>query len=405
MISADDLTAAINNAISFEDKLRAWAANLGLDVTSSADKEYLSVRYDQRIADMRNPLVRECRGLIFHRLTGELVARPFAKFFNAHEDEAPQFSPHREVYATEKRDGSCVYAFLSDRDWRFATLGSPLAEGGLPFRTDNKIATFGELAKSLISTSKLQQLDARLRALYEKAEFSEQAAEKSQGFTLIFELTAPENRVVIQYTEPTLTLIGARDTVSGLEVAPWKLPEVAHNICDAVKGEWFPDWTSLEAALQSLNKADEICEGFVVCQDVIAQTSNSFLTRVAKRVKLKTQRYVRLHSLANNGHFSLLDAFNLILDKKADDVNISPMVELISEASVILQKGIEALEQVWARLPHEGSQKEFAKVVTAQQGPNGLLFLRRKTGQDFLTLLTNGTKAQREDFFSWAKGL
>ena len=36
-----------------------------------------------------NPVTRACRGLIINRLTGEIVARPFPKFFNHGEAQSP----------------------------------------------------------------------------------------------------------------------------------------------------------------------------------------------------------------------------------------------------------------------------------------------------------------------------
>lgn len=53
-----------------------------------------------------NNETRICRGLIWNTETSEVVARPFAKFFNYGEPSAPEIQPHEWVKAYNKLDGS-----------------------------------------------------------------------------------------------------------------------------------------------------------------------------------------------------------------------------------------------------------------------------------------------------------
>lgn len=48
-----------------------------------------------------NPVTRACRGLIINRETGEIIARPFPKFFNHGESASLPFSPDEPVTVTD----------------------------------------------------------------------------------------------------------------------------------------------------------------------------------------------------------------------------------------------------------------------------------------------------------------
>src|SRR5688572_31513010 len=53
-----------------------------------------------------NDVTVNCRGLIYHQETGEIIARPYKKFFNYGEPSAPKFAPDDWVTVFDKADGS-----------------------------------------------------------------------------------------------------------------------------------------------------------------------------------------------------------------------------------------------------------------------------------------------------------
>lgn len=68
----------------------------------------------------------ECRGLIFEKETGKVIARPFSKFFNLGETESSllQNLPQEDYECFEKMDGSLGIVFNYKGTWRVSTRGS-----------------------------------------------------------------------------------------------------------------------------------------------------------------------------------------------------------------------------------------------------------------------------------------
>jgi len=120
---------------------------------------------------------RVSRGLITNRKTGEIVARPFDKFFNWGEGDRYTSAKIRTV--TEKMDGSLGILYRHNGNYCIATRGS----------FDSEQAKW--------ATEYLQRN-------YDLTNFQKQ-------FTLLFEIIYPENRVVVNYGQcKDLILLAAR---------------------------------------------------------------------------------------------------------------------------------------------------------------------------------------------------
>jgi RNA ligase len=64
----------------------------------------------------------QCRGLVTNS-KGEIVARPFRKFFN-YEEHKPEDIPNENYVVYEKMDGSLGILFNYENEWILATRGS-----------------------------------------------------------------------------------------------------------------------------------------------------------------------------------------------------------------------------------------------------------------------------------------
>jgi RNA ligase len=138
--------------------------------------------------DIGAKIRRECRGIAFDTKTGKIVSRPFHKFFNMGERPDAQFvdGPH---IIMEKLDGSMIRPVLHDGKLRLATkMGvtevAMLAEEYLASLIDNG---YQSLMLDMIGV----------------------------GWTPIFEFTAPNNRIILEYHEPKLTLLALRCNFTG----------------------------------------------------------------------------------------------------------------------------------------------------------------------------------------------
>ena len=133
---------------------------------------------------------RECRGLIFDIGTGNLISRPYHKFFNVGEKEETQlnkinlYEPH---VVLEKLDGSMIRPILTPEGFRLATKAgiTDVAMDAEVFVADKPYyATF--ILKCL-----------------------------QKGTTPIFEWCSRKNRIVVDYPEDQLILTGMRYNDTG----------------------------------------------------------------------------------------------------------------------------------------------------------------------------------------------
>ena len=186
----------------------------------------------------------QCRGLVTDN-EGNVVARPFKKFFNIEEG---RHTPTEEFEVFEKMDGSLGIVFKYNGEVIYATRGS--------FTSDQSkwMANYGN-----------------------KNNFKDILVE---GFTYLFEIIYPENRIVVDYGgEEKLVLLGIINTETG--------EEVPHNDLfegfDVVKKyDGIRDYSELKG------KVDNNAEGFVV------RFSNG------DRMKIKGEEYLRLHKIMTN---------------------------------------------------------------------------------------------------------
>ena len=187
----------------------------------------------------------QARGLVTDDM-GNVVARPFKKFFNLEEGK---HTPTSEFDVYEKMDGSLIIVFWYDSGWVVASRGSFTSE-------------------QAIGASKIF--------------FDELDHNFSIGITYLFEFTAPWNRIVVDYGEkPNLTLLGAIRTDDGDEASWDVLKGIADGAnCDVVKKyDGISDYSTLKGMIG--NNA----EGFVI------RFSNG------DRMKIKGEEYLRLHKI------------------------------------------------------------------------------------------------------------
>jgi RNA ligase len=187
-------------------------------------------------------VTRQCRGLIMNVKTGEVLARPFPKFFNYGEHVSKGWAiptTRPEVY--EKLDGSLgILYWLNGRPW-IATRGS--------FTSEQAIwAT--EYFRTYTDRTGLEQ-----------------------GNTHLFEIIYPANRIVVAYDFSDLVYLTSIETATG------KSTRVDYPFRKARKFD-IDDVTNL------LKLDEPNSEGFVV-----------FYPEENVRMKVKFPEYVRLHKL------------------------------------------------------------------------------------------------------------
>lgn len=112
----------------------------------------------------------------------------------------------------------------------------------------------------------------------------------------MFELTTPDNEVVVPHASRSATLLGARHTASGQEVQPQEAASIAGVAYPVPAPAAVPAPVTLDALRATFTALSPLqTEGYVICDAHF------------RRLKLKHPGYVALHHLGQDGervHYS-----------------------------------------------------------------------------------------------------
>ena len=232
----------------------------------SEEGPYILFKYDAFACDFSDPLVREARGIIIDQETFSVVCWPFTKFGNYNESYADPID-WASARVQEKLDGSIIKLWFDERkeQWRFSTNGTIDAEAAI-----------------LHGITYLNFL-----LMIRKAEnYKDIPFERlNKDHTYIFELTGPDNQVVVAYKRTLLYHIGTRNRVTGLEceedIGIVKPKSYAlSSLADCIKAA-----EALNADKEAFDDIDH--EGFVV------------VDRDYHRIKIKSPDYFAVHHMAD----------------------------------------------------------------------------------------------------------
>ena len=187
----------------------------------------------------------QCRGLVTDD-KGNIIARPFRKFFNLEEGK---FTPTETFEVWEKMDGSLGVVFWYNDEWHIATRGL--------FTSDQAIK-----GKEMLS-----KLNTKY-GLYPE-------------YTYLMEIIYPENLICVDYKGvEKLVVLACFHTKTGVEGS---ITEMVNEGFEVVKKyDGITDYKNLKEMI----KDDE--EGFVV------RFTNG------DRIKIKGSEYLRLHKIMTN---------------------------------------------------------------------------------------------------------
>jgi RNA ligase len=227
-------------------------------------------------------LLRECRGIIFN-IHGEVIRRPYHKFFNVGEVPSTKL---------EALDLSQDHEYLEKLD------GSMIA----PFILNNQIIWATKMAAPAFHAMVVEHVSKKQNILYEQAvnNFDK------HRITLIFEWCSRQSRIVLDYPKDTLILTGARFMQSGYYLSREELQDIStqYNI------------PLVKALNHEMSKEDFINyvrslkneEGYVI----------RFSDNHGEMTKIKADDYVLAHKMIDTLN-SEKNIIQYICDSKIDD--------------------------------------------------------------------------------------
>jgi len=230
----------------------------------------VSVQYER----LWDEITVQCRGLVTNS-KGEIVARPFTKFFN-YEELTPEEIPNEYFDVYEKMDGSLGILFNYNGEWILATRGS--------FTSEQSI---------------------KGRQLLEKYDYNR----LNPNYTYLFEIIYPENRIVCSYDFEDLILLGMIHTETG--------DEVNIHLTDNEDIRFKNLLNNLGFKIVTLYKTWG--EGFDMLKNEISKDKEGYVIRFKNgfRMKIKGDEYVRLHRILTN--ISNRDIWEYLKDNRPFD--------------------------------------------------------------------------------------
>lgn len=308
------------------------------NLSISRDNDFIIFKYFQGLSDFSLKIVREARGIIFYEPTWECVCHPFDKFGNYGESYCPEID-WNSALVQEKIDGSLIKVWKFNGEWHISTNGAIDAYKSSLLDTD-KYKTFGELFDSII-----KNYPNFYRDLWD-------------GFTYMFELVSPYNRVVVPYDKPDIYLLGARNMASDSEINPFMLKAY----CQSLQNIKIPKTYSMQTLEEVQNAANALGwdeEGFVV-KDI-----------KYNRVKIKSPQWIEAHYVRGNNIITTEAIINIIKQHEEEEFLIyaQDKKDRLYEIKKYIEdfKYLLALEFVGLYASCENkTKKEFSKVVTSQ---------------------------------------
>lgn len=324
-----------NNPNNWRELLSSAPYNLKIQ----EEDGFVLFKYNQIESDFHEEICREARGLILDTQDNFKVVRfAFEKFFNLGESYAAKID-WETASATSKEDGSLISIWFARDNWHISTNGTINAYNA-------------ELQSSAASTNK--NFGQLFETAAEKCNFNWRNLDPNYIYT--FELCSPANKVVLNYSEPTLYHILTRSATT--------LEEVEMDI--GVQKPKQYNLSSQKEYEELVSSMDDTHEGIVVRDNA------------GNRVKIKTLSYFTLHHMANNGVLTLEKAIDLI---KANDTDeflsyfseyqdyfnkikqaLFQLKVSLNTIDFIVQKTKAELEE---KFSEKVAKKEFAKIYSS----------------------------------------
>lgn len=315
-------------------------------------------------ADFSIPMVQEARGIIINLETLDVVCWPFRKFGNWNENYADKIDWDYAV-ARQKIDGSLIKLFWNPLTewWQWATN-----------TTINAIETsVDEIGGSFLDI--IMSADN-----YADVNFTN----LDTTCTYLFELVSPRTQVVIKYPKTHLYHIGTRNNVTGKE----------SNIDIGIEkpGEFkISDLDSIIAHANAINPDNVVVEeGYVV------------VDRNFNRIKVKSPKYLMIHSQINNRILTKKRLLNdIFLDKEliAEDLRLEAKYCFYKYQVAELTMRVDIFIDYVRALYDEVSQDRYAVYEAIKNHPLAQFGLKAlEYDADAKTLIKN-MYVQRRDTF------
>lgn len=338
--------------------------------------------------DFNEIVCRECRGLIIDSETFEIVSYGFDKFFNYSDPFAAKID-WGSVAIQKKIDGSLMKIAYSEKG-RSCLDGRKLliSTNNCIFASDASVNKLGanERGDGVISNFEdlFWKAIANADAALNKPECILNKTNILPGYTYMFELCSPYNRIVVPHSKIEIYHIGTRNNET--------LEEIETDI-GIQKPEKY-GFRTLAECVESVSKLPYNEEGYVA------------VDKHYNRVKIKSPAYVATHHIISN--ISDKRIFILIRDGQAETFlsrfpEYKEMVENIETKILKFAEYVSEFTRTNKLLEIPSSKefdKEYAMIVKESLCPGFFFGLRQKKWNDTTEYLKGFLESKIVDFLN-----
>ncbi len=298
---------------------------------------------------------RVSRGLIINCVTGEVVARPFDKFFNWF--EGGRKAAGHIVTVTEKMDGSLGILYRLKGEYRIATRGA-------------------------FHSSQAEWATHFLDAHYHLSGLSEE-------LTLLFEIIYPENRIVLDYSGlEALVLLAARNRFTG-QYRPF-FPDIY---------ELGQQYGFLLPKVYTFNNITQIIER----TGMMGREEEGYVVEFSEgeRFKFKGDSYLELHKLIFGLSFkntlqAVMNGTVNFIRAQIPDEFLGQFNGWVTQIETVVADTQQQVEQAFEAAP-KTSRKDFALWVQAQHPQLAPYLFARLDGKALQPLIYRTAFQNRPD--------
>lgn len=342
----------------WQGKLKKAPYNLQSVTQFPTNPNWWMLVYNLFESDLDNKIVKQCRGTVVEVLddgTVNIICAPYVKFFDINDVHADKINWDSKQLKTElKVDGQLIKMFkYKGRDY-WVTNGGTGLHTPIDYETEDVTNYKQLMAKALTK-------DVGQGCVYDDADFSckcDWVSRIPDGWTLMFELTSPQNKIICKYDETKLWFHGARDN-EGNERSPEVVASMFGIPYEIPKRFDLNKKEDILAALEKFNGQEQ--EGFVVVDE-----------ETWTRVKMKSPSYLALKYVRD--HDTPEGIWRLCMTENHDDFpELKAKTDLqVKEINLFNREFISTME--YAKDVYENdkkcNRKNFALWVEEQVAPS-----------------------------------
>ena len=347
-----------NHPKDWEKKLKKDPYNLKSITQFPNNPNWYMLVYNLIESDLSNKIVKQCRGTVVEVKDGnvKVICAPYIKFFDINDSHADTINWDSKKLKTElKVDGQLIKMFKYEGRDYWVTNGGVGLNTPIDYETD-RIHNY----KELMGVALASKGETVAQVVFDDEDFTcceEWVDNVPDGWTLMFELTSPQNRIICKYDETKLWFHGARDA-EGNEHAPEEVKKMFGLPYDIPTRFNLNKREDILAALETFNGQEQ--EGFVVVDE-----------ENWTRVKMKSPSYLALKFIRDND--TPEGIWRLCICENHDDYpelkeKTDKQVEELNKFNKEFVATMNYAKDVWEN-DYRCNRKNFALWVTDQVPP------------------------------------